>query len=232
MSDVLETGLAKKNSRSRTHDIYRGMRADILTGKLLPGQKLKISDLCKHFAASLGAVREGLSRLVSEELVTSEAQRGFRVAPISIDELVDLTEMRVDIEGKALRRSIQHGDLNWESRVVASYHLFSKQPLLDDGSQSRMTDAWSEARSDFHQALVSACPSPWLLRLRDMLYDQAERYRRLCVAIAWHDRDIASEQKAVMDAALGREADLAVAQYEGLITRTTRAIIDAETLLP
>ena len=95
-----------------------------------------------------------------------------------------------------------------------------------------MTDAWSEARSDFHQALVSACPSPWLLRLRDMLYDQAERYRRLCVAIAWHDHDIASEQKAVMDAALGREADLAVAQYEGLITRTTRAIIDAETLLP
>lgn len=232
MSEVIEPGAAKGTSRSRTHDVYQGMRGDILAGKLLPGQKLKISDLCKHFAASLGAVREGLSRLVAEGLVTTEAQRGFRVAPISIDELLDLTEIRVDIEGTALRKSIEHGDLNWESRVVAAYHRFSKQPLLDDKDQPHMTDAWSEARSDFHQELVSACPSPWLLRLRDLLYDQAERYRRLCVAVAWHDRDIASEQRAVMEAAVARDADLAVTQYEALITRTTRAIIDAEALLP
>jgi len=227
MSNVV----VEKRPRSRTQDVYQLIRADIVACRLLPGQKLKISELCEHFNVSMGAVREGLSRLVAEELVVAEAQRGFRVAPISIDEIHDLTRVRIDIESKALRLSIEHGDLDWESRVVAAHHRLSKQSLYEQGDSERMTEGWANARADFHQALVSACPSPWLMRLRNLLYDQAERYRRLAVTIDQQGRDVASEHRAVMEAALARDTELAVKHYEKLITGTTTSIIDAAPLL-
>src|SRR5271157_1164652 len=49
-----------------------------------------------------GAVREALSRLSAEGLVIAESQKGYRVAPLSADELLDLTEARVEIERIAL----------------------------------------------------------------------------------------------------------------------------------
>ncbi|NQV20554.1 MAG: FCD domain-containing protein [Rhodospirillales bacterium] len=231
MSEAVDTWAAENSPRSQTQDIYHLIRADILACRHLPGQKLKISELCDHLKASPGAVREGLSRLAAEGLVVAQAQRGFRVAPISIDELHDLTQVRLDIEGKALRLSIEHGDLEWESRVVATYHRFSKQSLHDHGDPEHMAEGWAEARTEFHQALVSACPSPWLLRLRDLLYAQSERYRRLSVAVAQHDRDVASEHRKLMEAALARNTEVAMKCHKELLTGTTRIVIEAAPLL-
>src|SRR3954468_1853004 len=93
-------------AKSLTEAVVEALRADILTCRLLPGAKLKIGDLCTRFGVSLGAVREALSHLAAEGLVVAETQRGFQVAPVSAEDLADLTATRIDIEGLALRRSI------------------------------------------------------------------------------------------------------------------------------
>jgi len=111
---------------SLTRSAYESLRADLLSCRFEPDERLNISELCAAMGVSLGAVREALSRLTSEGLVVAEPQRGFRVAPVSADDLRDLYRTRVDIEGLCLRRSIEVGGLDWESSLVAAYHSLSK----------------------------------------------------------------------------------------------------------
>jgi len=57
-----------------------------------------------------GTLREAITRLVSDAMVEAEGQRGFRVLPMSMEDLADLTELRLHIELDALRQSMRHGD--------------------------------------------------------------------------------------------------------------------------
>src|SRR3990172_5019394 len=74
--------------------VYERLRQDVLTGELLPGHKLRIDALRLRYGVGASPVREALNRLVSEGLVTLEDQKGFRVAPVSLDELRELTHTR------------------------------------------------------------------------------------------------------------------------------------------
>ena len=81
-----------------------------------------LSRLMQRYGFSSSAVREALSRLVTDGLVEAVDQRGFRTTPASREQLIDITETRVTVESVALQRSIEHGDLAWESRIVAAFH--------------------------------------------------------------------------------------------------------------
>ena len=105
-------------SATRTEQVYSSIRADILSGRLEPGARLPFADLTDRYGASMGALREALQRLAEQGLVVNEPQQGFRVQALSVDDLRDLTAARCEIEGLALRYSIAHGDLAWESGIV------------------------------------------------------------------------------------------------------------------
>jgi DNA-binding GntR family transcriptional regulator len=209
---------------SLTHEIYARLRASVINGRLRPGERLKINDLCQEFSGSLGAIREALSRLTSEGLVVAEPQRGFRVARISPADLDDLTMVRIEIEGLCLRRSIERGGLDWESRVVASFHRLSRTPLTTQAPPLRFSDAWLIAHTGFHETLASECDSPWLLKLRDMLFVQSERYRELCLSLDNSERDVEREHREIMDAALARDATLAVERMSAHLWKTATVI--------
>lgn len=210
---------------SLTQGAYERLRADLLAGRLLPGARLKINELCQSLQVSLSAVREALARLTAEGLVVAEPQRGFRVAPISAAELRDLTQVRTQIEGACLDRAIAAGDVAWEARVVAAHHRLSRTPERQHGDPCRMNEDWSAAHDAFHEALAGACDSPWLLRLRRILYDQSERYRRLSVPLAEVARDIDGEHRAIMQAALARDAPRASALLGQHFALTTKVLL-------
>lgn len=214
------------DASSLTQAAYEHLRADLLACRLRPGVRLKISELCQSLSVSLSAVREALSRLTSEGLVVAEPQRGFRVASISVEELRDLTGVRAGIEGMCLERAIAVGDVTWEARLVASFHRLSRTPEREPGDMERMNEAWSAAHAAYHEALVAACDSPWLLRLRGILYAQSERYRRLSVPLAEGARDLDREHREIMEAALAHDAALAKALMTEHIERTTRVLLE------
>jgi GntR family carbon starvation induced transcriptional regulator len=190
------------------------VRADILDGRLLPGAKLNIKALEGQIGVSLGAIREALSRLSAEGLVLAEAHRGYRVSPVSKDELLDLTRTRVEIESLCLAQAIDDGDVEWESRIVAAAHRMERLQKTPSGEDARNTLAWAQAHSEFHEALVSACSSLWLHRIRKMLYEQSERYRRLSVPLDTDHREVLDEHRHIMDAVLRRDRTAALAQLE------------------
>ena len=84
------------------------MRADILAGRFDPGARLSPRELATEFEVSLSVVREALSRLAEHGLVVATPQLGFSVVSLDVDDLVDLTKVRVLIEGAALREAVQH----------------------------------------------------------------------------------------------------------------------------
>lgn len=214
-------------SRSQTQDVHSALRADILACRLPPGAKLKIKDLCDDKGVSPGAVREALSRLTAEGLVVAEAQRGFRISPVSTAELADLAQTRIDIEFLCLERAMARGTVEWEARVVAAYHRLQRTPERASEAHECTSEEWEVAHAAFHEALVSACGSPWLMRLRAMLYAQAERYRRLSVRYDRDERDVEGEHRELMQAVLDRDPVRAKACLAEHIGTTARIILEA-----
>ena len=119
-----ETGTT--TPRTLVERAYLSLRHDVVCGKLAPGERLRVEHLKDQYEVGAGTLREALSLLVSDALVTSEGQRGFRVAPISLADLEDVTNTRVMLETEALRQSIRRGDAQWEAALVASYRLLTE----------------------------------------------------------------------------------------------------------
>lgn len=213
------------DSASLTQGAYERLRADLLACRLQPGVRLKINELSQSLSVSLSAVREALSRLTSEELVVAEPQRGFRVAPISVAELRDLTNVRAQIEGLCLERATLNGDVEWEAALLAAFHRLSRVPERQPEDPERMNEEWSVLHAAFHEALVAGCDSPWLLRLRNQLFAQSERYRRLTVPLGKSGRNLIDEHKELMTAVFSRDSERAKEMMRAHIEATTQVLL-------
>src|SRR5882757_6335797 len=96
------------------------LHADIVKAKLRPGEKMHVERLRETYGVGATPLREALSKLSSLDLVTAEGQRGFRVAPVSIANLLDITRTRAWVEALALRASVARGDRAWDAEVLAA----------------------------------------------------------------------------------------------------------------
>jgi DNA-binding GntR family transcriptional regulator len=183
---------------------YCTIRGDILACRLKPGERLKIDALSARLSTSPGAIREALSRLCADRLVVGEAWKGFSVAPVSSEDLDDLTRTRLTIETDCLRQSIEAGGIEWETQLVAADHRLARLTADVRRKGVYASDEWADAHAEYHQRLVDACGSAWLLRLRRVLFDHAERYRRLALTPR-SGRDLDAEHRAITEAALARD---------------------------
>jgi DNA-binding GntR family transcriptional regulator len=216
---------------TRAENAFQELRGDILAGRLLPGQRLQFNELSSRYATSVGVLREALSRLVEQSLVISEPQQGFRVVPVSPEDLRDLTAARVEIETMVLRRSLAAGDLAWESRLVAAHHVLDGTPQLDAGDSRQVTEEWTAAHAHFHEVLVEACPIRRMREIATSLRDASELYRRWSRHLGGEDeRDILGEHVALLNAALARDVELATTLLAQHIEYTTNAVLDAGVL--
>lgn len=209
-----------------TFDVLRKMREDILCCVLKPDEKMAFGDLRRRYDASIGTLREALSHLVSEGLARAETGRGFRVAPIALDDFLDLSELRVLLETRTLADAIRHGTDAWEAEIVSSYFLLAKLPKPQPDDAVSVKQEWAKRHKRYHDALVATCRSPWSLHFRSELFDQARRYHWLTMIHASSRRK--NEHLAIRDAALARDVGLACS----LIEQHIRATMDQASEVP
>ena len=191
-------------SYSISENAYRQIRTDILFGRLHPGEKLKLDRLKAHYGASVSTLRELLNRLASEGLVVAEGQRGFEVAPVSVDNLREIAALRHLLESYALELSFAAGDIDWEGRVVAAHHkLHQMERRMAEGDRT-ITRAWKQYDWEFHQALISACGSTVLMDTHASIFDKYLRYQML--SLTYRGQVAADEHRQMLEAALSRDS--------------------------
>ena len=205
--------------------MFDSLRSDLLEGRIQPGERLKLPALTERFEVSMTVIREALTRLAEQGLVTVNPQRGFSVMTLSLDDLADLTYVRVHLETLTLRASIERGGLDWETGVVGELHALGRiHHVLDDGT---FNAEWARRHRAFHQSLLAGCGSPRLLCITSAERERAELYRAWSVSLAQDtERDIKAEHKEIADRALDRDADGAVAALTAHLERTTAVLAD------
>ena len=208
--------------RSLSRAVYADIRADILAGRYEPGAKLSPRTIATEHQVSLSVVREALTRLTERDLVVATPQLGFSVVELDIADVRDISRLRILIEGEGLREAIEHADIEYEARVVASHHRLSRTQYITGHAGETVTDEWARAHADYHLALLSACPSPRLRDLAASLRDTAELYRRWSGSFDVHQepRDVPAEHRGLMEATLDRDPDRAVVLLTGHINKT------------
>lgn len=192
-------------SRSLIDTAYRRLRRDIIEGIYAPEEKLRVEHLRDVYEVSSGTLREALALLVSDSLVIPQSQRGFRVAPMSMEDIEDLTRTRTLLELTAARESLLNGNDEWEARVVSAFHKLSRAEERHKIDPVNVFNEWEQRNSEFHEALVSACNSRWILQFRSLLYHQSERYRRLSAHKGTVQESVHDEHREIFQAAMARD---------------------------
>jgi GntR family transcriptional regulator, carbon starvation induced regulator len=204
---------------------FQALRNDVLFGVHSPDAKLKMDTLQSLYGFSSSPLREALNRLTQEGLVNADERRGFKVAPISPEDLADITKMRLMIDLPALRDAMSLGDDAWEADIVSCFHRLSKiESRLPDGPV--VLDAeWSQLHRAFHMSLIAACPSERQLAWSMSLFDQAERYRQFSARNRRVLKRKDEEHQILMKAVLNREAEQAVTLLAEHIESTQRNVL-------
>ena len=200
--------------------VVEQLRRDILEGVHSPGGRLRIEGLRERYRVGASPIREALSQLAAEGLVLRVDQRGFRVAPADPETLRDLIETRLLVETAALRAAIARGDAAWEERVLVAHHRLARSPRSVDPDRFVSNPEWETHHRAFHLALLDGCGAKALLAFCADLQDRALRFRHLSNRVAWPQRDVAAEHKAICEAAMARNADVACSLLASHYRRT------------
>ncbi|UTW04645.1 DNA-binding transcriptional regulator CsiR [Amphritea atlantica] len=185
------------------------LKQDILSGYFKPGEKLKMSRLKERYQVGVSPLREALSQLLIEQLVVVENQRGFKVHPVSREEMRDIYATRAEIEALCIGLAVEKGDDEWEAGILAAAHTMHKfGDMVDKDPQE-----WERRHQAFHTAIARGCNSPTLLQVRRSLYEKASRYRNLWLKKNMANSDVfdanQKEHQQLIDALLAGEGDTA-----------------------
>ncbi|WP_372803334.1 GntR family transcriptional regulator [Paracoccus seriniphilus] len=160
---------------SAADPIYDEVRAMILSGEIKPGSPLRQDELAKRFGVSKIPVREALRRLQVENLVTFEKNKGASVRHYSEKEILQLLDIRVALESRALELAIPN-------MIDSDFRDMRK--LLADYAQRTEVEEWSAMNARFHHMLYEPCGNPPLLAMINDLQDRLGQYLRLLVSTA------------------------------------------------
>jgi DNA-binding GntR family transcriptional regulator len=182
---------------------YRRIRADIVFGRLEPGERLTLDRMRDAYTTSVSTLREVLNRLSSEGLIIAEGSRGFEVTPISKGDLREVAAMRCLLEAHAMRESFEAGDMEWEGRVVAAHHKLASMERKMSRGELDVAETWKRYDWEFHHSLISACGSKVLLVTHATIYDRYLRYQM--IAAVYRGDVAAGEHKRLLESALKRD---------------------------
>lgn len=194
------------DSRTFAQVVQSKLSADILSGRLVPGSRLRLIQLCETYEVSMSPLREALSELSGQGLVVREGQRGFCVAPVSVEDLRDVAATRIRFEIMALKMAMEFGDTEWEASILAAYHRLMRQQRT---LEQLVDEPWEMRHRAFHLALISACGSPRQLGFCLNLHDHFDRYRRIAVLRGGAHPRLQSRHCDIVDAVLTRDVSRA-----------------------
>lgn len=197
MTTLLKTSLSDQ--------IVAILQERIIAGEFAGDDPLRQDELAAEFGVSKIPMREAFTKLEQTGLVTSQANRGFFVSPLSPEEASDVFDLRLRIEPEATARAAVLADAADQARARQAL------ALLDTAAASHGTNTGLLNRN-FHLALIRPAPSPVSLQILERLHVIAERYVVRHLTPHGRSERASLEHQAILEAwtagDAGRVADL------------------------
>lgn len=170
--------------------VYEVIRERIVNIDLPPGSPLQVLELARQMGVSKTPVTDAINRLVAERLVDNLPRRGYYVAKLDVDDLLDLLDARMMIELAAVERGI---DLVEPTELVEMRRsLDEMETLLDDEGNCLDLAKWMALGRTFHALIIATSRNRHLADVYDRLGVH------LHIARAAHAGDISSKRNPVV----------------------------------
>lgn len=164
------------------------IRRRILSGQYLDGHPLRQDALATELGISRIPLREALVQLESEGLVKILPHKGAVVTELSIDELIELFELRALLEPTLIRRSVKKLSVDDFRELDAILAEFSGE------LKAQAQDRWGDLNTRLHQVLLSKADQPKTASMVISLLQQTDRYTRLQLSLSAASRDVADTE--------------------------------------
>jgi len=138
--------------------VYEQLRHDILTCELMPGAEIREAELAVRFEVSKSPVRDALISLEREGLVITIPRQGYRVAPVSISDMLDMFHLRAALERANIERIIRHAT-DEQLQALDQFKYFH---------EDQWPDGFIGYNKKFHRLLAELGGNA---RMRDQLID-------------------------------------------------------------
>jgi GntR family transcriptional regulator, rspAB operon transcriptional repressor len=202
----------------RREEIYEQIRQDILSCKLAPGASLFEGALADIFEVSKSPIRDALSRLHAEKLVTVEPRKGYRVASVSLHDARELFEFRALLEQHCALSAAAEAD---DAALAALDHFRDLSAWGEDGFV-----AYNRA---FHFAVLDLAPNRRIVETAIDLIEQFDRLVQLSVTV-FDNRNfqtLLSEHQAIIDALQARDGRRAGKLLNQHVARAEKRVMKA-----
>jgi DNA-binding GntR family transcriptional regulator len=201
--------------------LYEELKDAILTGRFAPGQVLSENALAAEFGKSRTPVREALHRLEIETLV-ERVPRGVRVRASSPEEILDIYEVRITLEGAAAKAAAQRATELDRTRLRAA-----QQAMVDVEDTPH---AKAAANRRFHEAVWGASHNPTLVDLLHRLNVHLVRYPSTTLTHGDRWEEVLREHEELLGAIEARDGEAAqrIAEHHMFGAREVRLRMYAE----
>jgi DNA-binding GntR family transcriptional regulator len=188
-----------------TEAVIVELRRLLVAGELAPGAPVRQEALAERLGVSRVPLREALKVLEGEGQVHYHRHRGYVVAQLSVDDLVEVYRMRELLEAEAIRAALRHvdDDLVAEMRTAAAD--------VEAAAQADDVTEITAANRRLHFLLFDAAGMPRLARTLRQLWDATDVYRSVYFAGPNNRDRVHHEHDDLIRAVARRDADAAVA---------------------
>ena len=190
-----------QNHKPLREMVYEELKMEILTGEIVPGTRMMEVDLAEEMGVSRTPVREAIRKLEKEGLVTIEPRRGAYASMISTQDMVEILEVRQDLEGLAAFFAATRMDQEEMEKLRELSEKYNQ--AVREGSMKDMI------RHDtaFHRMIVDSCNNKILVNMVEQLQELVLRFRYIYYDNFRRADNMPAEHQEIIDAiASGDEA--------------------------
>lgn len=184
---------------------YQALLEDIVDGTLQPGTSLAEVEQSERLGVSRTPVREALSQLRKDGLIEQTRGRGLTVTDVSLDDIVELYELRQPLEQQAAKLAAQRGNTQIFAQLVAEFR--NAERLIEGGDTG--IKAYYNLNERLDRAIEDAIASPYLVSALKTLHLHLARIRRLSRRDPVRLKAAAIETLVIIEAIVDRNPELA-----------------------
>ncbi len=199
--------------------VFHALREAILTGKLVPGERLMENQLADKLGVSRTPVREALRMLSLENLVELVPRKGAQVLDMSEKDIINILEVRGALEGLATSQAcvkMKKEDLIHLKNLETEF-----ERAIDENNLERII----ELDEDFHDAILKSTENDKLTNIYQNLRTQLYRYRMAHLKVDSSIPAIVAHHRGILRAIENHDAEEGATVAQGHIKYHTEFIL-------